>query len=151
MPAAAEQALRSAWCALKDQVGPDLGVAVRSSVMAEDLPTASLAGQHDTYTNVQGEAMLADAAIRIEDHYSCIAGEHRPMGIEWAKDGPAGALNIATARPETAASRGSATLLEEFVLEGTGPVKATGRALGARVAAGPVRLVADTPRPTGSR
>jgi pyruvate,water dikinase len=34
---------------------------------------------------------LADAAIKIEDHYSRIAGEFRPMDIEWAKDGPDGA------------------------------------------------------------
>jgi pyruvate,water dikinase len=86
---------------------------------------------------------LADAAIKIEDHYSRGAGEHRPMDIEWAKDGPDGPLYIVQARPETAASRRSATLLEEFVLEGQGPVLATGRAVGARIASGLARLVTD--------
>jgi pyruvate, water dikinase len=288
MPPAVEKQLRAAWRELVAQSGPDLSVAVRSSATAEDLPTASFAGQHDTYLNVQGEEMLidavkrcqaslftdraisyridqgfdhfkvslsvavmqmvrsdlassgvmftidtesghpdfvfitgawglgenvvqgnvdpdefyvhkptfrqgfrqvlrrtlgdkqvhmvyapgrtrepvvnrptpkadrrrfclsdadvmtlADAAIKIEDHYSRRAGEHRPMDIEWAKDGPDGALYIVQARPETAASRRSATLLEEFSLDGPGTVCATGRAVGSRIATGPVRLVTD--------
>jgi pyruvate,water dikinase len=36
-------------------------VAVRSSATAEDLPTASFAGQQETYLNVRGEAALCDA------------------------------------------------------------------------------------------
>ena len=36
-------------------------VAVRSSATAEDLPTASFAGQQDTYLNIQGEDALLDA------------------------------------------------------------------------------------------
>lgn len=38
-------------------------VAVRSSATAEDLPTASFAGQHDSFLNVQGQAAL-NAAVR---------------------------------------------------------------------------------------
>ena len=289
MPKAVETQLREAWRTLKTQIGPDLSVAVRSSATAEDLPTASFAGQHDTYLNIQGEEMLidavkrcqaslftdraisyrtdngfdhfkvflsvavmqmvrsdlassgvmftidtesghpdvvfitgawglgenvvqgavdpdefyvhkptyrlghravlsrtlgdkqikmvyspgrtrepvvnkptpkadraryclsdadvlelADAAIKIEDHYSARAGERRAMDIEWAKDGPDGALYIVQARPETAISQRTANQLEEYVLEGTAPVKATGRAVGAKVAAGKVRLIADS-------
>jgi len=288
MPKAVEAGIRQAWRTLKAQLGEDLSVAVRSSATAEDLPTASFAGQHDTYLNIRGEEMLldavkrcqaslftdraisyrtdqgfdhfkvslsvgvmqmvrsdlassgviftidtesghpdvvfvtgawglgenvvqgtvdpdefyvhkptfrlgfrsvlrktlgdkqvrmvyapgrtrepvvnrptpradrkrfcltdadvlelADAAIKIEDHYSREAGALRPMDIEWAKDGPDGKLYIVQARPETAASRRSATLLEAFVLDGSGPVKATGRAVGSRVAGGSVRLVTD--------
>ncbi len=41
--------------------GEDLAYAVRSSATAEDSPTASFAGQHDTYLNVCGlEAILRD-------------------------------------------------------------------------------------------
>ncbi len=41
--------------------GEDLAYAVRSSATAEDSPTASFAGQHDTYLNVTGlEAILRD-------------------------------------------------------------------------------------------
>lgn len=39
-------------------------VAVRSSATAEDLPTASFAGQQDTYLNIEGEAKLIDAVQR---------------------------------------------------------------------------------------
>jgi pyruvate, water dikinase len=289
MPAAVATQIRQAWRELLAEAGPDLSVAVRSSATAEDLPTASFAGQHDTYLNVRGEEMLldavrrcqaslftdraisyrvdqdfdhfkvslsvavmrmvrsdlassgviftldtesghpdvvfvtgawglgenvvqgavdpdeyyvhkptfrlghravlrrslgdkqirmvyaggrtrepvvnkptaqadrerfclsdddvlelADAAIKIEDHYSRRAGKWRPMDIEWAKDGPDGPLYIVQARPETAASRRSTTELEEFVLRGTGPLLATGRAVGAKIAAGRIRQVVDS-------
>ncbi len=39
----------------------DLMVAVRSSATAEDLPSASFAGQHESYLGIQGEAELLDA------------------------------------------------------------------------------------------
>jgi pyruvate, water dikinase len=42
----------------------DLSVAVRSSATAEDLPTASFAGQQDTFLNVHGEERLLDACRR---------------------------------------------------------------------------------------
>ena len=48
---------------------------------------------------------LADYAIRIEDHYSQLAGHPSPMDIEWAKDGEDGKLYIVQARPETVASQ----------------------------------------------
>jgi pyruvate,water dikinase len=53
--------------AIADAVGAELArmgaehpYAVRSSATAEDLPSASFAGQHDTYLNVRGEADLID-------------------------------------------------------------------------------------------
>ncbi|MDH5540610.1 MAG: phosphoenolpyruvate synthase [Rhizobacter sp.] len=288
MPKAVESGIREAWRTLRERIGEDLSVAVRSSATAEDLPTASFAGQHDTYLNIHGEEMLldavkrcqaslftdraisyrtdnnfdhfkvslsvavmqmvrsdqassgviftidtesghpdvvfvtaawglgenvvqgtvdpdefyvhkptfrkgfrsvlrrtlgdkqvrmvyspgrtrepvvnrptpkadraryclsdadvlelADAAIKIEDHYSRQAGTFKPMDIEWAKDGPDGPLYIVQARPETAASRRSSTQLEEYVLDGGGAVKAKGRAVGTRVAQGKVRRVTD--------
>ncbi len=42
----------------------DLSVAVRSSATAEDLPTSSFAGQHESYLNVSGEEQLLDACKR---------------------------------------------------------------------------------------
>lgn len=39
----------------------DLEVAVRSSATAEDLPTASFAGQQETYLHIHGEAELLDS------------------------------------------------------------------------------------------
>ena len=38
---------------LEEQYGANAAVAVRSSATAEDLPTASFAGQHESYLNVQ--------------------------------------------------------------------------------------------------
>ncbi|MDT7581082.1 MAG: rifampicin phosphotransferase, partial [Pseudonocardiales bacterium] len=46
------------------RLGPDVPVAVRSSATAEDLPTASFAGQQDTYLNVVGAEALLDAVRR---------------------------------------------------------------------------------------
>ena len=43
--------------------GGELPVAVRSSATAEDLPTASFAGQQDTFLNVRGEEALLEAVI----------------------------------------------------------------------------------------
>jgi pyruvate,water dikinase len=87
---------------------------------------------------------LAGAAIRIEAHYSALAGHATPMDIEWAKDGADGLLYILQARPETVASRRGADAFESFALQGDGPVLVTGRAVGERIAAGPVRIVRET-------
>jgi pyruvate,water dikinase len=84
---------------------------------------------------------LAANAIAIEDHYSAEAGHPTPMDIEWAKDADDGQIYIIQARPETVASRRAPTALESYVLKGTGPVLATGRAVGEKVAAGPVRVM----------
>jgi len=54
----------SAYHALQDEYGSDLSCAVRSSATAEDLPSASFAGQHDTFLNVRGDALLLDAVRR---------------------------------------------------------------------------------------
>ena len=52
--------LRVAILAAYQQLGADRAVAVRSSGTAEDLATASFAGQHDTFLNVIGpDALLA--------------------------------------------------------------------------------------------
>ncbi|PVE24604.1 phosphoenolpyruvate synthase [Microvirga sp. KLBC 81] len=87
--------------------------------------------------------LLADYAIKIEDHYSAKAGEKRPMDVEWAKDGIDEKIYIVQARPETAASRIDRTKLEEYHLTGTGLVLATGRAVGTKVAAGKARVIAQ--------
>ncbi len=53
-----------AYHQLREEYGPDLSLAVRSSATAEDLPTASFAGQHETFLNVRGDEMLLDACRR---------------------------------------------------------------------------------------
>jgi len=54
----------AAYRSLGKQYGENTDVAVRSSATAEDLPTASFAGQQDTYLNIRGEGQLLDACRR---------------------------------------------------------------------------------------
>ena len=56
--------IAAAYAELKREYGNQLTVAVRSSATAEDLPTASFAGQHETYLNISGEAKLIDSVRR---------------------------------------------------------------------------------------
>lgn len=86
---------------------------------------------------------LAGDAIRIEDHYSKSAGHPMPMDIEWAKDGDDGQLYIIQARPETVVSQRTPTGFEIYALGASGTVLATGRAVGEKIAAGSVRVIAD--------
>ena len=53
-----------AYRKLQDEYGEEVSLAVRSSATAEDLPTASFAGQQDTFLNVKGEESLLDACRR---------------------------------------------------------------------------------------
>ena len=79
--------------------------------------------------------ILADFAIRVEDHYKI------PMDIEWAKDGIDGKLYIVQARPETVASQKTGHVLEEYEPKGTGPLVVTGRSVGAKIATGAAHLI----------
>ncbi len=55
-------------------------VAVRSSATAEDLPTASFAGQHESYLNIEGETALLDAVHR------CFASLYTDRAIKYRED-----------------------------------------------------------------
>ncbi|HSV33944.1 MAG TPA: phosphoenolpyruvate synthase, partial [Ramlibacter sp.] len=66
-----------------------------------------------------------------------------PMDIEWAKDGIDGQLYIVQARPETVASRKPLGTLDEYRLAAKGEVRATGRAVGGRIASGRARVISD--------
>ncbi|NOT11695.1 MAG: phosphoenolpyruvate synthase [Methylococcaceae bacterium] len=64
LPKDLERQIQDAFTTLRQQYGDDLSVAVRSSATAEDLPTASFAGQQDTYLNVRGGQALLEACKR---------------------------------------------------------------------------------------
>ena len=49
---------------LQEEYGEEVSLAVRSSATAEDLPTASFAGQQETFLNVRGDESLLDACRR---------------------------------------------------------------------------------------
>jgi pyruvate,water dikinase len=59
-----EAQILNAYKQLQQQYGNDMSVAVRSSATAEDLPTASFAGQQDTFLNIRGETALLEACKR---------------------------------------------------------------------------------------
>jgi|SRR5579884_212873 len=84
---------------------------------------------------------LAEQAMRIEAHYSSRAGHPVPMDIEWAKDGEDGRIYIVQARPETVASRREPGAFEIYAMKASGVVLAAGRAVGEKIASGPVRVI----------
>jgi pyruvate, water dikinase len=70
-----------AYAALCREYGATtLDVAVRSSATAEDLPTASFAGQQETYLNVRGEATL------LESIKKCFASLFTPRATSYRVD-----------------------------------------------------------------
>jgi len=70
----------TSYQALCDQYGADTDVAVRSSATAEDLPTASFAGQHDSFLNISGNIMLLDAVK------NCFASLFTDRAIKYRDD-----------------------------------------------------------------
>jgi pyruvate,water dikinase len=101
-----------------------------------NVETATADRERFCMSDVEVLAISADA-LRIEDHFGM------PMDIEWAKDGEDGAIYIVQARPETVASQRSPGAFKTHRLKGRGPVLLSGRAVGEKVASGPVRRVAD--------
>ena len=84
---------------------------------------------------------LAKWAVIIEDHYSAKAGHHKPMDMEWAKDGISGDLFIVQARPETVQSTKNRNVLEEFVLNEKSKILIEGGSVGAKIGAGKVNVI----------
>lgn len=107
------------------------------------------ADQRDRFCISDAEVLeLTDSALRIEAHYSELAGEPRAMDIEWAKDGPDGDLFIVQARPETVVSRRQASVIETYRVRSKSAPLVEGRAVGERAASGavyPVSSAADLP------
>jgi pyruvate,water dikinase len=104
------------------------------SVRTEDVPPAD----RDRFSLTDADVLeLARTACLIEKHYG------RPMDIEWGKDGLDGSLHVLQARPETVRSRKRPGAEERYKLKGTGKLLASGRAIGQKIGAGPVRIVKD--------
>ncbi|MGZ4854709.1 MAG: phosphoenolpyruvate synthase [Candidatus Angelobacter sp.] len=91
---------------------------------------------------------LARWACLIEDHYSQLARQPRPMDIEWAKDGITGELFILQARPETVHSaKSTKSSAEVYQLQAKPPAPLiSGQAVGERIGAGRVRVITDVSR-----
>lgn len=89
-------------------------------------------------------ATLARYGLLIEEHYTKIAGEYRPMDIEWAKDGQDGELYIVQARPETVQSRKMGdNSFEQYRLCAAGEPKIllSGKAIGEKIGSGRVKII----------
>ena len=80
LPDQLKQEILTAYGRLRAEYGDHLSLAVRSSATAEDLPTASFAGQQDTYLNVSGEADLLDFCRR------CFASLFTDRAIHYRMD-----------------------------------------------------------------
>ncbi len=80
LPADLEAEIREGYRALEAAYGRGVGVAVRSSATAEDLPAASFAGQHETFLNIRGEEALIDAYRR------CLASLFTDRAIHYRLD-----------------------------------------------------------------
>ncbi|MGZ4865949.1 MAG: phosphoenolpyruvate synthase [Candidatus Angelobacter sp.] len=91
---------------------------------------------------------LARWACLIEDHYSQLARQPRPMDIEWAKDGITGELFILQARPETVHSaKSTKSSAEVYQLQVKPPAPLiSGQAVGERIGTGRVRVITDVSR-----
>jgi pyruvate,water dikinase len=64
IPEDLEREILDSYRKLQEQYGEEVSLAVRSSATAEDLPTASFAGQHESYLNIHGDENLLDACRR---------------------------------------------------------------------------------------
>jgi len=64
LPSDLANEILDAYRKLQEEYGEDVSLAVRSSATAEDLPTASFAGQQDTYLNIKGNESLLDTCRR---------------------------------------------------------------------------------------
>jgi len=86
---------------------------------------------------------LADYNIRIENYYSEQAGYHKPMDMEWAKDGIDGKIYIVQARPETVVSQANSTTLKTYEIEvpAVTELLVQGRSVGQKIAQGQVHVI----------
>jgi len=77
IPADLKKEILQGYEALKREYGEEVSLAIRSSATAEDSPTASFAGQNETYLNVKGEKELLQA------YKMCLASNFTPRSISY--------------------------------------------------------------------
>lgn len=65
MPEDLEKEIKQAYKNMGEEYGDNPDVAVRSSATAEDLPTASFAGQQESYLNIRGKRNLIDTCKQV--------------------------------------------------------------------------------------
>lgn len=80
IPEEIEQEIKNSYKKLLSEYKEPIQVAIRSSATAEDLPTASFAGQQESYLNIKGEDELIDACIK------CYASLFTDRAIKYRED-----------------------------------------------------------------
>ncbi|MCX7616116.1 MAG: phosphoenolpyruvate synthase [Patescibacteria group bacterium] len=80
LPQDLEKEIRKEYQRMEKKYGPKVDVAVRSSATAEDLPSASFAGQQETYLNIRGEEKLIEAVKK------CFASLFTDRAISYRQD-----------------------------------------------------------------
>ena len=86
---------------------------------------------------------LAKWSLEIEKYFSKLHKHYQPMDIEWAKDGRTKKLFIVQARPETVQALTDKKIYKEYHLQKQSKVLINGIAVGAKIGAGPVRVIKD--------
>ncbi|MFT7824370.1 MAG: PEP/pyruvate-binding domain-containing protein, partial [Sulfurimonas sp.] len=77
VPSEIEEEIREGYASLKEQYGEEVSLAVRSSATAEDSPTASFAGQNETFLNIRSYEEL------IESYKKCLASNFTDRSIHY--------------------------------------------------------------------
>ena len=115
------------------------------STPEEKAATGQLVKTVDVAGELRNHYSLSDADVTQLAHYAMVIEAHygRPMDIEWGKDGNDGLLYILQARPETVKSQAKGKVEQRYTLLGSSQVLVSGRAIGQKIGAGPVRLVDD--------
>lgn len=99
--------------------------------------------RHKFILNDDEVLLLARWAMAIEDHYSESAGYHKPMDIEWAKDGESGELFIVQARPETVHSQKDLSKLKKYVMKDKAEPAVVGHSVGNKIGQGKANVIKD--------
>ncbi|HLF64941.1 MAG TPA: phosphoenolpyruvate synthase [Saprospiraceae bacterium] len=89
IPAELQKAILQAYVELQARIGSPMQLAVRSSATAEDLPTASFAGQLESFLNVDGEKALIAACHR------CFASLFTDRAIKYREDNGFNHMSVA--------------------------------------------------------
>jgi pyruvate,water dikinase len=111
----------------------------------EKAASGKLVKTEDVPGELRNRYSLTDDEVTQLAHYATVIEAHygRPMDIEWGKDGTDGQIYILQARPETVKSQAKGKVEQRYTLMGKSQVLASGRAIGQKIGAGPVRLVDD--------
>ncbi|MCB0573410.1 MAG: phosphoenolpyruvate synthase, partial [Saprospiraceae bacterium] len=89
MPGSLSAAISAAYRDLCDREGRGITLAVRSSATAEDLPSASFAGQLESFLNIDGAANL------IQTVHRCFASLFTDRAIKYREDQGFGNIDVA--------------------------------------------------------